>query len=338
MKVFEKTKTLYGKIKTKCSNVYARLRRSLQKAQTRYPRLYEPLYKALLWVVDILPVILGACGASSVLMIVVLTLAFFFGILLYGATLKNKYDAISKRELNNAIDELDDLEKELAEYKVQSALMYYKLAEKISDGCSYMVQEGADKENCLLNDLDYLAKKMESMLTGYYTYPVSVNIKLVIPEGKVRTYARGTNNIANRGGEQVIYPLNLKSSLMNDNYALNLIVRNQIECFIEADLTKMKTKVNQNDEFYCDRKNWSDYFNSTAIFAIRGRSRHQPHSHNTQYEVYGFICIDAKETTDWHKSDDCIVYTFGAFCANMLYEYLAAYKTAEKNTLQKGEA
>lgn len=265
-------------------------------------------------------------------MVVLLVVAFLFGTLLYGATLKNKYDT----EISSAIDLLEGQEKELSEYKVDSSLMYYRLAKSISDGCSYMLQEGADKEERLLSDLASLVNTIESTLTKHYKYPVAVNIKLIVPHDSVRTYARGENNIANRGGEHVIYDLNSKNIPIAENYALNLIIRSQIECFIEGDLVNMKTTINSEDIFSCDRENWPDYFNSTAIFAIRGRTRHQPNRHNTMYEVYGFICIDAKEANNWCKNENCIVYTFGAFCANLLYEYLAAYKTATEDMIQRG--
>ena len=321
-------KTIPNRIELMCSKEYARFRNFLQNIHTQHPHLYEHGYKFTLWLIDMLPILLSVAGISRPFMVFLLVLAFFFGTLLYGATLKNKYDKASEKDLNNAIELLEDQERELDKYKVNSSLMYYKLTKSISDGCSYMLQEGADKAERLLSDLASVADTIETTLTQHYKYPVSVNIKLVVSKDSVRTYARGRNNIANRGGDHVIFDLNLQNTLIANNYALDLITRSQIECFIEGDLVNMKTAFDMEDMFSCDRKNWPDYFMSTAIFAIRGRSRRQPHRHNTMYEVHGFICIDAKETNDWCKSEDCIVYTFGSFCANILYEYLAAYKAA----------
>lgn len=336
MKWIKSLKVKGGKIKATCSKGYACFRKILLKLQTRHPQLYQFGYKGTLWLIDMLPILLSASDISSWKIVCLLVVAFFSGTMLYGATLKNKYDAMIENELRSMIDTLDDQEKKLEEYKIKSSLMYYQLAQSISDGCSYMLQEGADKEDRLLRDLANLANTIELTLTKHYKYPVAVNIKLVVPGDSVRTYARGKNNIVNRGGEHIIFDLNSKSTPIANNYALNLIVRSQIDCFIEGDLVNMETAFEVEDMFSCDRENWQDYFNSTAIFAIRGRTRHQPYKYNMTYEVYGFICIDAKETNKWCKSEDCIVYTFGAFCANLLYEYLSVYKAATENKLQRG--
>lgn len=324
-------KPIVSRIRGFASLIYKKFRALLSALNKLNPRRYQFCYKAALWLIDMLPLLIVVTDTNNVILVVLLVLAFFFGLLLYGATLKNKYDEDVNEAFDMAICDLEKKSKEnneLSKFIVALFDMHYQLAEKISIGSSYMNKKGADKQERLLDDLGYLVEKMEYVLSKYYDKEICVCIKLVTRAESVRTFARGKNNIAKRGGEHIVAKLYNEDELISENYAFDMIINKQRSCFIEGDLRNIKTVSQPGDTFKCKRSKWEEFFLATAVFPVRGLSKYQPDSTHHQYDVIGIICIDAHEIMDvWQETSGSMVYTFGAFCANLLYSYLSMYNS-----------
>lgn len=318
---------MWGKVKGWCRRVYKGFREVLRDLKAKNPQAYQNGYTITLWFIDLLPTLLAVSSVSSGILMALLSLAFLFGILLYGAELKNRYEKTGLEILDDAISNISNMQQK----ELHTATMYYNLARRISDGCAYMMSGRIDPDDRIGMDLNDIANTIEGYLSKYYGYDVCVNIKLMLVDNiHARTFARGARNISNRGGEQKVHELNLTDVDISQNYALNMILTKSLECFIDGNLEKLSTYLTPSDTFRCDRDDWSQYFKATAIFPIRGISKQQRHDHVRSYDFLGFICVDANRTTDWHRGEDCMVYDFGSFCADILYDYLMTYKMVKQ--------
>lgn len=147
--------------------------------------------------------------------------------------------------------------------------------------------------NNITSFMQQCLNNVEEILSSYYSAEIRASIKLTISPQKLKTYARGKNNIESRGGELRTNQLNDRIIEVKSNYAYIAIVKRKASFFSESDLSDIHNKMSEEDIFYCEYgEDWHDIFVSTVIMPIRvpiysGKTEDQ--------NILGLICIDCKE-------------------------------------------
>ncbi|WP_028520098.1 hypothetical protein [Ruminococcus flavefaciens] len=148
---------------------------------------------------------------------------------------------------------------------------------------------------------------LEKLLSEHYGHEIRSSIKIMISNDKLKTYARGHNNIISRGGEYHCSQLNVREIEIADNYAYTAIVQHEQQFFAEGNLIEMHNKFDRDDVFFCEYGDeYTNYFYSTIVMPIRVpvfASEYDDNSERTQ-EVMGMLCVDClKELPEWSDNN-----------------------------------
>lgn len=147
---------------------------------------------------------------------------------------------------------------------------------------------------------------LEKLLTEHYGVEIRSSIKIMISPDKLKTYARGHNNILSRGGEYRCSLLNRQEIEIVKNYAYIAIVQHKQQFLAEGNLIEMHNRFDPDDVFFCEYgENYMDIFYSTIIMPIRVPvfTMEDKHYIERTQNVMGMLCIDCKqELPEW--SDD----------------------------------
>lgn len=146
---------------------------------------------------------------------------------------------------------------------------------------------------------------LEKVLTDFYKIKIRASLKITINNDKVKTYARGANNIESRGGQYHCYELNEKEINVSENYAYIAIVQRGQKFFSEGDLLKMHNKFKPDDKFFCEYgEDYINIFGSTVVMPIRipVYNRVTKRKHKPIQEVLGLLCIDCESVLpEWSE-------------------------------------
>lgn len=161
---------------------------------------------------------------------------------------------------------------------------------------------------------------LEKLLTEHYGVEIRSSIKIMISDDKLKTYARGHNNIISRGGEYRCSLLNRQEIEIVKNYAYIAIVEHKQQFFAEGKLIEMHNRFDPDDVFFCEYgDNYPELFYSTIVMPIRVPEYTMDDRHYIErtQNVMGMLCIDCKqELPEW--SDDNL-------CNKRAYHIIADY-------------
>ena len=173
-----------------------------------------------------------------------------------------------------------------------------------------------------LNDL-------EQILSDHYGEKICASIKLCNTQNTLKTFARGQNNVACRGGIKKVRRQNAKSIRIGDNYAYDTILKRKFQYFAEGDLTNLSEKEKDDDKFFCEYGDkWKSLFHSSIIIPIRCQVLDR---HSEEYRMLGLICIDSKIVQpEWNYKKVSYAYQTTAFVADVLYSLIESYIIAQQ--------
>lgn len=178
--------------------------------------------------------------------------------------------------------------------------------------------------NILVNVLNLL----EQDLSEFYKHEICASVKLCLGPRTLKTFARGSKNIVCRGGFVNVTMQNKKNISISDNYAYDLIIKENLQFFASGNLLTLKDK--RGMKFYCEYGcEWSDLFISTVIIPIRCPIKSKS---RMIYEVLGLICIDSKEEhKEWDNNKENYAYAVTSFVADALYGLISSYIEEQRN-------
>ena len=213
-----------------------------------------------------------------------------------------------------------------------SAAFSHNVTHDIKTQISWMPdQKIADTREKTANSLISILNDLEKILSVYYSHTICASIKLCLKANRLKTFARGNENIKCRGGRKKVQRLDKGSIRITDNYAYNSILKRQLSFFAEGDLKSLTEKENDSDVFYCEYGDkWPDYFLSTIVIPIRYRIVNNGKS---EYKMLGVICVDSKEKhPEWSNRTDNYGYQMTAFVADAVYSLIDCYMIAQKES------
>ena len=222
-----------------------------------------------------------------------------------------------------------EIVKEIEKQVVDSVTFSHNVTHNIKTRISLMPNQelGVTREE-IVDLLNKVLNGLEENLSNYYKHDICASIKLCINVNKLKTFARGNRNVKCRGGRRKVQKFNKKEIKIADNYAYNLILKNQLSFFAEGDLNNLTEKENDSDIFYCEYGEiWSEYFLSTIVIPIRYQIIN---GESAEYKMLGLICVDSKEKhPEWSNRTDNYGYQMSAFVADTVYSLIDHYMIAQ---------
>lgn len=313
-------------------NQYDRFRKWLEKKREKNPQFFDWLTHVLTGLWMFFSICLTGLLQYKIVVMILMLISYIFLLTFQWAIGANKRDRMiaererkwhEERKLIKDQNE-SDIE-QIKEYSEDTICFTHAVAHQIKMQISQMPhQRMAVVRSQLTNFLAESMNMLEHILSEYYNQKICASIKLCVKDNKVKTYARGQNNIENRGGISKVKNLNKKEIAISENYAYTAIIEHQLQYFAEGNLLALSVKENDEDLFFCEYgEKWSEMFKASIIIPIR-----YPIFNNNkgEYKVLGLLCIDAKEEEKtWSKASKSYAYQLSAFFADAVYNLIAQY-------------
>lgn len=199
--------------------------------------------------------------------------------------------------------------------------------EILCNGNDDVIRITRDNMFCTLaNNMQNYVDFISELLTEYCKTTVSVCVKIVKIENNdinnplATTLVRSTNTRKKRMKSD-------ENVEINENDDFKYLYNGANTFFAASDLVTKhndgKYKVKENIEV------WKDKYKSTLIAPIRYYSKHSQHNNvNVEFEILGFLCIDANQIMpEWEDIDSYELKILAIF-ADVMYMYLKRYKDA----------
>ena len=303
-------------------------RNKLEYLRQKNPKLFDwiSIFIKVVWF--FLSTFFAGIAYNAIVLVVVMSFAFGGICILQWSLLKNDNDR-EQQEIRREAAEKEKMYQAQALDVIQFA---HTVAHTIKDQTAKIPHQ--DMELTRRNFADFLngsLSALETVLSDEYGLTISASVKLCTNHKNLKTYARGKNNIATRGGLAKVRKRDRKEISVKKNYAYIAIIEHQMQYFADGDLQKLSMKEKDEDTFFCELgPEWSDIFVATIIIPIRCPDFSKS-VRAMEYEVKGLICIDsAKTMPDWTNSTETAAYNMTAFLADSIYGYVEAYTEQQK--------
>lgn len=307
-------------------NIIKKAKIKVQREKKENPKFYDWMLKGIEISWFFVSTFLGGIASNTVVTIVIIMATFIVIYIAEGKRLTSKYE----REKTMLIKTSKRDIKKVREYYEETVLFMHAVAHetKINTAQMSSQQLGAVR-NSMISFFYELLNTLEELLSKCYNQKICASIKLCTTDGKIRSCARGQNNIKSRGGEARVKILDLKSVPIEENYAYNAIIKQKLKYFSEGDLKCLKRKEKEDDKFFCEYgEEWWKFFRASIIIPIR-----YPIILDAEmsYKILGLICIDApKIQTSWSEAEDSYAYQLVAYVADVIYWQLENYIQIQK--------
>lgn len=301
-----------------CKKIVTIIRRFVERIQTKNPRLFNGI-SIVLEIAWFCFATFFSSLASSLWLTGIIASASFGTLYFYQWILLTNKQEQTTREI------VQEMEKQV----VDSVTYSHNVTHNIKTRISLMPNQelGVTREE-IVNLLNEILNGLEEKLSAYYKHDICASIKLCVNINKLKTFARGNRNVKCRGGRRKVQKFNKKEIKIADNYAYNLILKNQLSFFAEGDLNNLTEKENDDDVFYCEYgEKWREYFLSTIVIPIRYQIIN---GERAEYKMLGVICVDSKEKhPEWSNRKDNYGYQMSAFVADTVYSLIDHYMIAQ---------
>lgn len=298
-----------------------KLRLFLKKIYDKNPKIYDLFLTFFISLIAVLGVF--APSVFSKLWFVSIGFGVYSSIMLvvFWASLSNRHEAALKKIDDEIYDILQDEEKKYQELKDEATKEAIEVLEKVED----YSRRVTNFSHSISHEIKYISagfppmseslvpqitnfmqgslNDLEELLSEQYKTEIRASIHLTVSNTKVKAYFRGTNNKSSRGLINIC-DLDLTEIESKDNYAYDAIVNRKMAYFAEGDLLHLKNTKKPEEKFYCEYEKFWELFNATIVMPIRIPDYKK--MYETDQNIYGMVCIDAKDKLDkWSDKKLC---------------------------------
>lgn len=304
-----------------------KIRIKVKKMKKENPRFFDWTIRIIEIVWFVISTFWTAIASNKVVTVGILIMTFCCIHLAQGMKITNKFERekrVSQKKYNRNM-------KKMGNYYEDTVIFMHRVAHEIKMQTAQMPNQrlGTTRNN-MINFFNELLNSLEDLLSRCYDQKVCASIKLCTKDGKIRSCARGQNNVESRGGEARVKLLNARSISVEDNYAYKSIIQQKVKYFAEGDLKKLKRKEKKDDIFFCEYgEEWTNLFRASIIIPIRYPILSEMEE---SYKILGLVCIDAPQIqASWSQGEISYAYQLVAYVADVIYWQLECYMQSQKN-------
>lgn len=316
-------KSWIDKIITSIKIMAKKIRKFFEKQRKKNPKRFDFFVKLINAVWFFLSTFIVNIAEYTFIFVLVMSFSF-------GGMLAFQWALMTNTKEREIKEVKEEYKKKIKKSEEQLLIFSHNVAHEIKIQIVNMPhQKKYISRNDMINFLNKSLNSLEDILSCRYGTKVSASIKLCIKGEAMKTYARGQNNIASRGGISAVKKLNKKEINVTDNYAYQSIIDRQLQYFVEGNLKCLTDKCEPNDEFFCEYgKEWEKIFLASIVIPIRYPVRDQE---SEEYKVCGMICIDSPSIQkEWNNKKDSLAYKTVAFLADSIYNLVENYMKCQE--------
>ena len=288
--------------------IFHKTRKAIDQIRKHNPKLFDSSSKVIGYIFSFITAFIPVLTLPDWIIYMLIFLFSSFILTFQWAVLINR----EERNIASIIQQHEKEKKILEDFYQEQTIMgelacfSHFTAQKVKEIMTTMPTTPNNQSiDTLMEFLNESLNYVEKILSKYYTKEIRASIKLnTLGSNSFMTFGRGTNNISSRGGKTKVATINKKEILIEQNYAYQRIINEQIPYFSEGDLLHLKNKINADDIFFCEYKNYFDIFKSTIIVPLRFLSKTTYTNFQREYTILGILCIDCVELIpEWSKND-----------------------------------